>query len=191
MDPINLDWKIDYLNGCKKKCTNLYEILCNLILVKNKFRPAFLIQPIDYDYKFRALVFKKIYDNITMCEIYETYKIDQGILVYLNKGNSDKQIYEFIEKSIVEYSKGFYQNSFILGNILGYPYPDDITKKHLGIISLAIKNNGTIFDCVFSSSSSIDKKSFDNKNKQIYVMRDFLNSINKLPKIYVKIIYNL
>lgn len=181
-DPLNLCWELEYIDGCGYRRDHLYGILCNLELVAKKFRPSFLIQPVDYGYC--CTVLHKIYNNINACKIYEMYKIDQGILVYLNKKNSDDRMYEYIIKSIIVYSKGFYGDQIILGKLLGYPFAGDINKYKKGTVHLMIGDHYGIMSNCFTT---MDKKTFSKKLKKIYQMKNYLKSKIKFLKIYVRI----
>lgn len=179
---VTKQWDVKYTDGCGYEQPNLYGIFWNMLLVVNKTRPSFMIQPIDYCENDRDLILNLILSNLFSHKhenksVFELAFINQGIVVHLSKHISDEKMYMFVQENLASYRKDHNNNT--LGDLLGYPCSGDIdismSNKHRGCIVLYV-NDVPIMANICDSS---DMERFNQKVNNFNKMKEILCTIKE------------
>ena len=133
------------------------DILLNVILVKEKVRPAMLIQPIDYNEvnnngEFTKFILNEI--KIKFPQLKQSI-FTIGIII-----------------SYIDYSMDLILNKEKIGNILGYPCFNDKIKNY--DISLYVLYNNNTKEYLFSNYSE-DLSKIDQFNKYSELSKNIFN----------------
>jgi len=184
---VTKQWDIEYVDGCGYKHSNLYNIFWNLLLVVNKIRPSFMIQPIDYDKDVRTLIVNLILSDVLSYKhenkhVFEVTNINQGILVYLSEHVSDEETYNFVQENIIKYKRD--NDNISIGDLLGYPCSGDMDipmlDEHRGDIALYVGDVGIMSNIC----SSCNKQTFFEKVNKFNKIKNALNNIkNSYPEL--------
>lgn len=187
------DWKIDHIDGTGRHRNNIFDILCNIILVNCSFRSAFLIQYVDYDESCRNSIVPKIIKNIKSLKyhnnpMFQLNDIDQGLLVFKSKFVAP-ELNALILRAIKLYNRKNDDMHNILGQLLGYPCAGDIdipigAKNRKGILLMV--GDGCIMPNVCDASRlEFAHQKMSEMKKFLDGMREIDNVIDKLPEIYI------